>query len=44
MIRQIINKGKLVFKGTVYQDEYTTSKVIQRMRAGTKQKNAADGK
>ena len=33
MIKQITNKGKLVFKGTVYQDEYTTTKVIQRMRA-----------
>ena len=30
MIKQIANKGKLVFKGTVYQDEYTTSKVVQR--------------
>ena len=33
MIKQITNKGKLVFKGTVYQDEYTVSKVVQRMRA-----------
>lgn len=33
MIKQIVSKGKLIFKGTVYQDEYTTTKVVQRMRA-----------
>lgn len=32
MIRKIIRNGKLVFKGQVKQDEYTTVKVIQRMR------------
>jgi hypothetical protein len=36
IIRQITNKGKLVFKGTVYQDEYTVSKILQRMRAAKK--------
>ena len=38
MIRKIIRNGKLVFKGTVTQDEYTAVKVIQRMRAA-KQKD-----
>lgn len=38
IIRQIMSKGKIVYKGTVYQDEYTTSKVLQRMRA-TKRKS-----
>jgi hypothetical protein len=33
MIRKIVRNGKLVFKGTVTQDEYTSVKVIQRMRA-----------
>ena len=39
MIKQIINKGKLVFKGTVYEDEYITTKVIQRMRAAKRKKD-----
>lgn len=43
MVRQITTKGKLLFKGTVYQDEYTTTKVIQRMRAA-KRKKDEDGK
>lgn len=33
MLRQITRKGKLIFRGTVYQDEYTTTKVVSRMRA-----------
>lgn len=33
MIRKIMRNGKLVFKNTVYKDEYTTSKVLKRMRA-----------
>lgn len=41
MIKKIINKGKLVFKGTVTQDEYTATKIIQRMRTA-KKKNAAN--
>lgn len=36
MIRKIVRNGKLVFKGTVTQDEYTAVKVIQRMRAAAK--------
>lgn len=39
MIKQIVSKGKLIFKGTVYQDEYTTSKVVQRMRAAKRNTN-----
>ena len=39
MIKQITNKGKLVFKGTVDQDEYTVSKVVQRMRAAKRKKD-----
>jgi len=41
IIKQVMSKGKLVFNGTVYQDEYTTSKVLQRMRA-TKKKNGGN--
>ena len=33
MIRTICSKGKLVFKDTVYEDEYVMSKVVKRMRA-----------
>lgn len=40
MIKKIINKGKLVFKGTVTQDEYTATKVIQRMRTAKKKNDA----
>ena len=40
MIKKIINKGKLVFKGTVTQDEYTATKVIQRMRMAKKKNDA----
>ncbi|MGL2962544.1 hypothetical protein ACSVH2_01845 [Flavobacterium sp. RSB2_4_14] len=36
MIKKIVRNGKLVFKGTVTQDEYTSVKVIQRMRATKK--------
>lgn len=32
-ISNIAEKGKLVFKGTVYEDEYTISKIMKRMRA-----------
>ena len=39
MIKQITNKGKLVFKGTVDQDEYTVNKVVQRMRAAKRKKD-----
>jgi hypothetical protein len=39
MIKQIANKGKLVFKGTVYQDEYTVSKVVKRIRAAKRKKD-----
>lgn len=42
MIKQIMSKGKIVFNGTVYQDEYTTSKVLQRMRAGKKKTDGND--
>jgi hypothetical protein len=41
LIVSVAEKGKLVFKGTVFQDEYTISKVMKRMRApGKKQDNA----
>jgi hypothetical protein len=41
-IASIAEKGKLVFKGTVYQDEYTISKVMKRMRApGRKDDNSS---
>lgn len=40
IIRKIVRNGKVVFKGTVTQDEYTAIKVIERMRAA-KRKNAA---
>lgn len=33
IIRTICSKGKLVFKDTVYEDEYVMSKVVKRMRA-----------
>lgn len=36
MIRKIIRNGKLVFKGTVTEEEYVTVKVVQRMRAAKK--------
>ena len=36
MIKKIVRNGKLVFKGIVTQDEYTSVKVIQRMRAAKK--------
>jgi len=39
MIKKIVRNGKLVFKGTVTQDEYTTSKIVQRMRAAKKKKD-----
>lgn len=38
MIKKIMRNGKLVFKGTVTEDEYTIVKVVQRMRAA-KRKN-----
>ena len=43
-ISKIATKGKLVFKNTVTQDEYTISKSISRMRAARlkgNDKNAA---
>jgi len=36
MIKKIVRNGKLVFKGSVTQDEYTTGKIVQRMRAAKK--------
>lgn len=33
MIRKILRNGKLVFANSVIKDEYTSSKVLQRMRA-----------
>ena len=33
MIRKIMRNGKLVFANSVVKDEYTSSKVVQRMRA-----------
>lgn len=41
MIKKIMRNGKLVFKGTVTQDEYTTLKVVQRMRAANRLQTAA---
>ena len=41
MIKKIMRNGKLVFKGTVTQDEYTTLKVVQRMRAANRLQAAA---
>lgn len=35
-ISNVSNKGKLVFKKTVFEDEYTISKVLKRMRAAKK--------
>ena len=42
MIRKIINKGKLVFKDNVIKDEYTATKVIQRMRTAKKKKEEGE--
>jgi hypothetical protein len=36
MIKKIVRNGKLVFKGSVTQEEYTTGKIVQRMRAAKK--------
>jgi hypothetical protein len=38
IIRTITNKGKLVFKGSIFSDEYINRKVLQRMRAANKKK------
>ena len=41
-IAKIANKGKLVFKNTVIQDEYTITKSISRMRAAKVKDNKKD--
>ena len=41
-ITKIANKGKLVFKNTVIQDEYTITKSISRMRAAKVKDNKKD--
>ncbi len=38
-ISAIAKKGKLVFKGKVFQDEYTISMIVKRMRAPGKKKD-----
>lgn len=38
-IASIAKKGKLVFKGSVYQDEYTISMIVKRMRAPERKKD-----
>ena len=38
MIKKITTKGKLVFKDSVVKDEYTNTKIIQRMRAAKRKK------
>ncbi|MGL2967239.1 hypothetical protein [Flavobacterium sp. XGLA_31] len=43
MIKKIMRNGKLVFKGTVTQDEYTGLKLVQRMRAAKRNKEEGDG-
>lgn len=43
MIKKIIRNGKLVFKGTITQDEYTTGKIVQRMRAAKRKKDEDEG-
>jgi hypothetical protein len=35
-IKTVAEKGKLVFKGTVIEDEYSITKLIGRMRAPKK--------
>ena len=39
MIKKLTSKGKLVFKGTVTEDEYTNKMVLQRMRAAKRKKD-----
>lgn len=38
-----MRNGKLVFKGSVKQDEYTTLKLVQRMRAAKRKKEEGGG-
>lgn len=39
MIKKLTSKGKLVFKGTVTEDEYTNKMVLQRMRTAKRKKD-----
>jgi len=43
MIKKIMRNGKLVFKGTVIQDEYTSLKLVKRMRVAKRKKEEGDG-
>ena len=43
MLKRIMRNGKLVFKGTVTEDQYTTLKVVQRMRAAKRKKEEEGG-
>ncbi|WP_264520654.1 hypothetical protein [Flavobacterium sp. N1994] len=43
MLKRIMRNGKLVFKGTVTEDQYALMKVVQRMRAAKRKKEEEGG-